>query len=167
MELKMANWLTLDKICEWEGALFPGFQYDSITDEEITNALSDDYIAKVDPNLDWENDSELYLNESIPEEFKHVYRVAALVRDFKKGNLMRYSIELDTYTMYNCRSCIPNGHHRIRALQYLGLLSAPFGLCGDVDLLEELVAIAGTECPSEARLYVEAPLLVKEPDDIS
>lgn len=162
----MANWLTLSKICEWEGAIHPGFQYDSITDSEITSALNDDYNSEIDPNLDWENDSELYFNESIPEEFKHSYRVAALVRDFRNGNLMHRSIELDTYVMGTCRSCVPNGHHRIRALQYLGLLSAPFGLSGHVDILEDLVAIAGTTCPPEAYQYVSADLLTQDDNDI-
>lgn len=163
----MANWLTFDKIQNWEYLFWPGFQYDEIPDEHIEAALADIASLKhVKPELDWEADRWLHENKQIPTERKHAYRVAALVKSFREGRLMRKGINLDTYCVQDCRSCVPDGHHRVRALQFLGLKSGPFWTCGIVDQLEELVRLAGTQPPAEAAQFCDPALLVLCDDDI-
>jgi hypothetical protein len=163
----MANWLTFEKIQHWDYLFFPGFQYDIILDEHIEVALADiENLVSVKPEIDWEDDRWLRENKSIPEERKHAYRVAALVKAFRDGNLLKKGISLDTFCVRDCRSCVSNGHHRVRALQFLGLPAGPFWLSGLVDPLKELVELAGTQPPAEASYFCDAALLALYDDDI-
>lgn len=163
----MANWLQFDRISHWEVSVLHGFQYDSITDTDIAEALQDrDRLMNVDCNIDWENDRWLARNEEIQDSKKHAYRVASLIEAMTSGRLLQKSINLDTYSNGSCCSCVCDGHHRIRALQYLGLQAGPFSLSGLVDALEELVAIAGVVAPRGSEKYVAAELLVTTHEDI-
>lgn len=137
------NYLYLNKLSLWDYPIWTNFQYDEISDEDIYSALQDLNLANVDPNLDWEDDMWL-LEYDIPENKKHSYRVASLVKEYRKNGKFNNIIELDTFAM-DCGFCIPNGHHRIRAYQFLGIDAVPFGLNGDLDELEELVKCAGVE----------------------
>lgn len=163
----MANWLTFNKIAAWDYLFHLGFAYDDIPDEAIQAALDDpERLAKVDTSLDWEDDRWLAETPDIQEAQKHAYRIAALVRDFQAGELMEHAIWLDTYNVARCRSCVSNGHHRIRALQFLGLTAGPFALSGLLDPLEDLVRLAGCEPPREAMNYCVPTLLCTLADDI-
>lgn len=163
----MANWLNLTKLKEWDYPFFLGFAYDAVTDEDIEAALTDVVnLPHVDVRLDWEDDRWLEQHTGIPASQKHAYRIAALVRAFREGDVMQRTIALDTFTVGTCCSCVPNGHHRIRALQYLGVHSGPFGLSGLVDVLEDLVRKAGSECPPDAAHYFSAELLAPAEDDV-
>lgn len=164
----MANWINLAKLDEWDFPFLLGFQYDSISDESITSALLDfDNLAQVDPELDWEDDDWLATNTDIEDEHKHAYRVAALVHQFRSGQPMNSGINLDTFSVSRCLSCIPNGHHRIRAIQYLGVPAAPFELSGSLDPLEDLVRLAGVPGPGpEFEKYFANSLLQPNPDDV-
>ncbi|KWU26275.1 hypothetical protein [Burkholderia cenocepacia] len=163
----MANWLTFEKIRDWDFPVYSGFAYDWLSDDDIQAALADGpRLINVDPQIDWEDDRWLSACTTIPEERKHAYRVAALVRAFSAGEKMHRTINLDTFTNGRCTNCIANGHHRIRALQFLGVSVGPFGLSGLVDELERLVSIAGAVCPGAARHYFEDALLQQDEDDI-
>jgi hypothetical protein len=163
----MANWLDFQKMQDWDYLFFTGFQYDDIPDAHIDEALADvTNLNQVNPALDWEGDSWLAGNESIPSSRKHAYRVAALVHAFRTGELLKKGISLDTFHVQKCRSCVGDGHHRVRALQYLGLTAGPFWLGGHVDALEALVEIAGTVPPPDAARYCAPKLLSLESDDI-
>lgn len=158
----MANWLKLDKIEQWDYLFLLGFQYDSVTDAAIEAALLDfEQLAQVDPNLDWEDDVWLSRNTNIDDSNKHAYRVAALVHAMCTGHPIENAIELDTYNVSRCLSCIGNGHHRIRAIQYLNIPAAPFSLSGHVDPLEELVTLAGVDGPGGAFEQFFAPHLLE------
>lgn len=164
----MANWLQFERLKEWPFALFSGFQYDQVSDEQITTALGDArLLGFVDTSKDWEDDHWLRNCPDIPEERKHAYRIAGLVRDFRAGQLMSRAIHLDTFTAPYCGCCVCDGHHRIRALQYLGFLSGPFALSGLLLPLEDLVALAGCEAPREASRYCSTSLLTTGADDVS
>ena len=164
---RMANWLTLSKFSQWQYLVISGFQYDAIADAAITRALKDAHVlGHIDTRLDWEDDEYLAESQEVPEEVKHAYRVAALVQELRSGAQLRKSVELDTFNVGNCCSCIPNGHHRIRALQYLGMDCAPFSLSGLVSPLKELVRLAGTDCPPEFRGYFSEDLLAPSEEDI-
>ena len=163
----MANWLNLKKLEDWEFPMFQGFQYDHIEDATIASALADfENLAQVDPLLDWEDDHWLSENQNIPDEHKHAYRVAALVHQFQHGHPMQHGISLDTFLANKCCSCIPNGHHRIRALQFLGVNIVPFELGGSVKTLEQLLQLAGEPNPSpETQKYFSQQLLTPSSDD--
>jgi hypothetical protein len=162
----MANWLTLSKISQWAENVITGFQYENLSDSDIKQALEHRaVIGRIDTSVDWEDDMYLRYTEAIPDSEKHVHRIAAIVQDILTHKLQS-AIELDTFSLNKCCSGIPNGHHRIRALQYLGMDCAPFSLNGDLDALEILVRLAGTECPEDDRQYFSEHLLCGDEFDI-
>jgi len=163
----MANWLILDEVKKWKFPFISAFQYDLITAAAIQAALDDsENLKSIDSSLDWEDDHWLRKHKDIPEAAKHAYRVAALVRDIRAGNLLQNAIHLDTFANGHCCCCISNGHHRIRALQFIGLKAGPFSLSGLLDELEELVRIAGCAVPLEAEGIVVKKLLEPADDDV-
>lgn len=123
----------------WEYPIWKGYQYDNITDTEIEKVLSNyqNILLKINPNLDWEDD--YYLREclDIPDELKHAARIAKLVQVILIGNKVT-PITIDTFSVDNCKNCIPNGHHRIRALQYLKYDRFPASLSGYTYLIKQL-----------------------------
>lgn len=165
----MSNWIEFSKLTQWcdDMGIVSGFQYDAISNSDIDAAIKDtENLKMVDPLCDWEDDQWLRDQTSIPEDQKHAYRVAAMVAEILSGGCIKNAIELDTFSMQNCCSCIPNGHHRIRAMQYLGMTSGPFSLSGHLDLLEELVQIGGVKCPKEYRKYVTDELTNQTKTDV-
>jgi hypothetical protein len=163
----MANWLNFEKLREWDFPAYVGFAYDWITDDDIRAALADEaHLDHVDPAIDWEDDRWLAACTDIAATMKHAYRVASLVRAFRAGDRMHRTISVDTFTNGRCTGCIGNGHHRIRALQFLGVPAGPFGLSGLLDELEKLVLLAGTACPPDAECYFAPTLLQAETDDV-
>lgn len=164
----MANWLTLKGVHEWDFSDLRFFQYDSITDAQIEQALADlAHLEHVNCALDWEDDEWLAGCSTIPDEDKHTYRVAALVRQFKAGVSMEEPILLDTFLQGRCGCCIGNGHHRLRALEFLAVPAAPFGLAGDLDPLEDLVRTAGTSPAEPWAAYFSAALKEVAEDDVT
>ncbi len=164
----MANWLNFEKLKEWDAVVFQAFQYDAISDGAIELALADvERLRQVDTNQDWEDDAWLRdAAHGIPDEQKHAYRVAALVHAFRNGQPMRDAIHLDTGNLGQCGCGVGNGHHRIRALQFLGLKAGPFDLSGYVSMLERLVAKAGCVPLTEHAAYFVPRLMVLEEFDI-
>jgi hypothetical protein len=163
----MANWLTLSKIEQWDRLFFLGFQYDEIPNEVIAEALCDPAkLAFVDCTVEWQEDRWLSAEKTIPDSKKHAYRIAAIVRALEAGDGMQKAVTLDTFSAARCRSAISDGHHRIRALQYLGLDCAPFSLGGVVSELRKLVDLAGATCPAGATKFFSQQLLAQEADDI-
>lgn len=132
-----ADWVKFDNMLNWDYPIMSGYQYDDITDDDITSALNDQLLTNIDPQIDWEDDE--YLDETIdiPDELKHSYRVAAIVKDILKSNKIN-PISIDTAAVHKCCSCITNGHHRIRALQYLKYDGFPAILSGYVTILKKL-----------------------------
>lgn len=159
----MSNWLVFNKIKKWPGVGLIGFQYDAISDQDIALALADvDNLQHVVTSVDWEDDEWLAENTAIAPTQKHAYRVAALVAEFQSGAVLKQAIELDTFCCMRARSCVPNGHHRIRALQFLKLSAGPFDLSGNINSLEKLISIAGTECTTKSRKFVGENLFENE-----
>ncbi len=150
----MSNFLKFAAFDEWDHSLIQGFQYDSISDADIDVALLDfEKVSLINSSLDWEDDAYLMQTCDIPESQKHAYRVAAIVHSIRRHGISS-AIELDTYSSGQCCSCVPNGHHRVRALQYLGIDYGPFDLSGSLDALEDLVRLGHTEVrPEHACLF--------------
>ena len=127
-----------EKIYNWDCLLFTGFQYDDISDKMIEEALLYNKFDKIDISKGWEDDDFLEADTSISDDIKHAIRVAALVMHIRDGGGVN-PVNLDTFTMNVCRSCISDGHHRIRALQYLGYTHFPAYCSGEVKLLKCLI----------------------------
>lgn len=123
-------------------------------------------IASIDINLDWEDDEYLSETPDVSEDKKHAHRIAALVRELRVGGNIRNAVEIDTFCMDRCCSGVFNGHHRIRAMQFLGMECGPFSLSGSLDMLEELVRIAGADCPVEFERYFGESLLAATEEDV-
>lgn len=131
------NMISFKQFRNWE--MFNGFQYDWIMNKRhIEPALNYHNLHLIDPNIDWEDDVFLMEDSSIREGLKHPVRVAALIKLVLNGGGV-VPISIDTFTSHICRSCIPNGHHRVRMLQYLKYTHFPAYCCGDVDLIDPLV----------------------------
>jgi hypothetical protein len=130
--------LSFKRLEQWKYPAFPGFQYDFIPDAMITWALTWSRLDQVDLSIGWEDDIFLYNEESLSGELKHALRVARLVKHIREGGTV-YPVELDTFNVNNCCSCISDGHHRIRALQYLKLPAVPISLNGHIDELNILM----------------------------
>lgn len=159
----MSNWLAINKIENWDFSVLLGFQYDDIPDEHIEDALNDSKLLPlVDAKKDWEDDHFLAETPQIPDARKHAYRVAAIIDSIRRGERISHAIELSTFANGNCVSCVTNGHHRIRAFQFLGLTAAPFSLDGMVDELERLVTVAGTEPSDDMHGIFEESLFEKD-----
>ncbi len=147
------NWLDIRLMRDWPYPAWQGFQYDYIEDIQIAEALADDRIVNVNASLDWEADHWL-MESDIAEDKKHSYRVAAIILALMNGGYLS-KIELDTYAL-NCCSCVPNGHHRVRALEYLKCRVAPFGLQGTLDELEQLVELSGVPAKQAKRILANS-----------
>lgn len=147
------NYLSLSKMRTWEGAFIQCFQYDDVMDEQIAKALADlDNINAVNPDIDWEDDAFLAHHEGIPDNEKHAYRVAAIVKTLQDEPCFKHPIEFDTYSNGQCGFCVPNGHHRVRAADFLKIDVVPFSLNGDLNMIDELVELAGYEPSPSATL---------------
>jgi hypothetical protein len=124
---------------KWDYSIWKGFQYDYISDEMITNALNYSNLDNIDLNIDWEDDYLLQNDNSISDEFKHAIRIAGLVKKIQSNGIeIIQPIIIDTFTVETCCSCIYNGHHRIKALQYLKYDRFPASLNGYNSELKKL-----------------------------
>ncbi|CAH6993054.1 hypothetical protein VCHA53O466_140160 [Vibrio chagasii] len=134
------QWPRFSKIADLYICL-TGFQYDYVTDADIEFCLQHPLLDVIDINLDWEADDFLAESEAISEDLKHALRIARLVKDIKAGDFVMNAVEFDTYVSDRCKSCISNGHHRIRALQYLGFTGFPATMSGDEDFIDDIGAL--------------------------
>jgi len=116
---------------KWEG--YSGFAYDFITDDEIITAFS--YISYCDIEKEWQDDITLYETKMVPDSIKHAIRIAALVEAIRDGKGID-PVAFDTYAHLS-PSCIYDGNHRIRALQYLKFDFFPANLSGLVTELNK------------------------------
>ena len=132
-----SEYLYLDKLLKFYGN--SGFCYTQhVTDNAITKALNSDLLINIDADLEHEDDRWLRETDSIKDVDKHAFRVASVIQSIKKNGL-KHPIIIDTMT-YNYTICgIPDGHHRLRALEYMGYNYALFSLSGYMDEIEELV----------------------------
>ena len=162
----MANWLQFNKIELWDSVGITGFQYNEVSDAEIQAALYSPHLPHINTALDWEDDDWLADHMTITPNKKHAYRVAALVADLRAGLGLATAIELDTFSAMRCCSCVPNGHHRIRALQFLGVPCGPFSLAGNLKELSALVRLAQLPCPPEFTHFFRSALLLKNNQDV-
>lgn len=141
------DYVYLDKFCgiETDGVLFGQFQYDYITDDQINLALSNiELLSKVNPKLDWEVDYFLYSTDECTEEMKHAYRVASVINSILSEGIEN-PVEFDTFSMFKCHSCITNGHHRVRALQFLKINILPLSMSGSCDIIDYVLQQCGVE----------------------
>jgi len=129
--------VTHKQMASWKFPAWTGYQYDSISDELINEALNHPDIKHIDINIDWEDDKFLQ-DHNMREEMKHPMRIAKLVIHFRNSGAV-YPVSIDTYARNYCKSCVSNGHHRIRALQFMGYDSFPAYCAGVVDVIEELL----------------------------
>lgn len=134
------DYLQISKLITWTDPFYREFCYSYIIDEEITTALGNKQLIKVNPNIDHQDDVFL-LNLDVSDTDKHIFRVASLVEDIRKFGKLNNLIEMDTFAT-TCGFFINDGHHRIRAAQYLGYDILPFSCSGDLDQLERLWSIA-------------------------
>jgi hypothetical protein len=135
---KEAVWVKFDDINNWDFIILKNFQYDFVTDSDIDFCLNHPDLNNVNPHIDWEDDHYLANIKNIKNELKHAMRIASLILEFNKINSSINPIDIDTMAANHCFSSIPNGHHRIRALQYLGYDGFPAylnGHCSDLDKL--------------------------------
>lgn len=140
------NYLSISAMRTWQTPFLQFFAYDEITDKQIEMALSDlDNLILVDPDIDWEDDDFLAGHAGIAEKDKHAYRVAAIVMALRESPYFQSPISFDTEANSQCGFCVTNGHHRIRAAEFLGIDVVPFSLNGYVDMIEELIDLAGRE----------------------
>lgn len=126
----------IQAILEWDYSYFEGFQYDWITDKEITEALTHPVLEKLDITIEHEADYDSL--HDIPVRDYHILRVAVLVNYLHEHVLVK-SIGIDTIYQNKCCSCIGDGHHRIRALQYLKAAQILCDLQGCVSELDKLL----------------------------
>src|SRR3989338_1563086 len=131
-------WLSFELFKNWE--YYNGYAYDEISDDDITFVLKDPHQRQIVDNFNlkrgWQ--SELYEGK----EETHVHRIAKLTQvigiyginsqDFINIYVSFYGkVFGNIYSrVFNCPSLICDGHHRIRALQYLGYDSFPVILSG-------------------------------------
>ena len=94
-------------------------------------------LSKVDIERDWQDDT-LFDDSSMDFEFVHALRIAVLILSIERGNGVK-PVFLDTMVGGDCCSCIFDGHHRIRALQYLGYTHFPVSCSGEVRLINQIV----------------------------
>lgn len=133
------DWIYFDKIASWDFPIYTGFAYDEITDEEINKALEQLSQHSIDVDQDWEDDIYLH-NLDIEPKLKHALRIAKLVELIKLGQPIR-PVTLDTIHRYNCGSCISNGNHRIRAIQYCGFDKFPAYCSGVVEEINKILTL--------------------------
>lgn len=107
---------------------FGSFEYDYISDDEIKESILSGRPKKIDLNKTW-------MTKKATKQI-HIDRVAAVVLLVDSG------IEFDPVEMevspYNFNlSFVVDGHHRIRAYQYLKLKGFWASLGGDFSWMEE------------------------------
>lgn len=168
----MANWLDVNKYKRWikRKGLPPVFIYDDVTDEEIEAALLDvEVLAKSDVSMDWQDaydwDNEPENNIAYGQKWQ-TYRIAALVKMFRdEGEKFIKAIDIDTFYKNHNACFVEDGHHRIRALQYLKIFVMPFCMSGHEDLLEEIINFAGIKSLTEIdKIFCLETLAVNDSD---
>lgn len=123
-------WISFEEFKTW--GYYNGFAYDDISDDEITQVLENDrfIVESVNLNKGWQT--------QVNNIETHIHRIAKLTQEIGiLGIKKEYSISMTVsfngffsrfyFNAFKCPSLICDGHHRIRALQYLGYDS--FLLC--------------------------------------
>lgn len=117
---------------------FTAYAYDAPNDK-IKQALLmlDDNnlkdIVESEIDRDWQDAQLLFESDSIPDDMKHIVRIAMLVKRVSAGHTIN-PVSIDTFS--NAPSFL-EGHHRVLALKYMGYKSFPAYLSGYIDVLEE------------------------------
>lgn len=138
------DYLSIKKLREWDWPMHKAFNYDDVTDEQIAAALADqDNLDRVDVKKDWECDGFLNSRFGFGEQTTHIYRIAAIAKSLINNPILNMPIEFDTFCGDDYGFCVHNGHHRIRAAEFIGLDVLPFSLSGYIEILDDLIEFAG------------------------
>jgi hypothetical protein len=135
------NLIPFEALAQWKYPFIQGFQYDDITDSLIDQALFSTIVDKVNIDIEHEDDKFL-LKANYPEEYKHALRIAAIVKHLHRGGKLNKPIEIDTFWINTCCSCIGDGHHRLRALQYVKADCFVASLSGEIQELDKLIELS-------------------------
>ncbi|WP_199438674.1 hypothetical protein [Vibrio owensii] len=117
----------------------PGFAYDHINNDIIEKALQSEEFENVNINCGWEQDTYLLNASHLDDEFKHALRIAKIINLILDGTFKFTPVNFDTHYIEKCMSGISDGHHRIRALRYLGYSEIPCYLSGSEQIIDELL----------------------------
>lgn len=90
------------------------------------------HLVESEIDKDWQDAQMLSNSSNIPDDMKHILRIALLVKRFAGGCPVN-PVSIDTFS--NAPSFL-EGHHRLLALKYLGRKSFPAYLNGYIDVLE-------------------------------
>lgn len=117
---------------------FTSYAYDAPSDKikQALLMLDDNNLKNMvesEIDRDWQDAKLLNESDSIPEDMKHIVRIAMLVKRFTEGYIVN-PVSIDTFS--NAPSFL-EGHHRLLALKYLGRKTFPAYLSGYIDVLEE------------------------------
>lgn len=130
--------LSFQALERWEYPLHREFSYDYIGDSEIEAALASPELDAFQLSKSWVDRTD---NHSTGADNPiHPLIIAKLVSEFRKGgNAHPIRIEAAEDIRSECGFCVPDGHHRLRALQFLGRSSFEATLDGDEIALKQLL----------------------------
>lgn len=116
------------------------FAYDHISDPDIARALDEmnglDLIHEL--ASPWEGDGKSQSASLDTLSLFHARRVAIFVSALRKG-IVFPPVQMDT--MSSCFGWIVDGHHRIRAFEFLGVFHVPAEVSGYVKVIDELECV--------------------------
>lgn len=114
-------------LASWEIPQVPGFMYSNVSSALITKAFNHPdlkYVKSMD--VPYEQDTFLVNHPVFSEKKKHAMRIAKIVDSLYEGALFPPVIlDISADSMHKCHTCMPVGHHRVRALQYMNELKVP------------------------------------------
>ena len=126
--------LTIDALERWSVPELRSHVYRYLTDDQIRRSVGEDDLSAVNLDAWWAMEGG---NDSTgPGNPIHLPRIAKLVLAIRNGALV-VPLKIDADES-QCCYCVTDGHHRIRALQYLKRNSFPAQLRGNGEALIEL-----------------------------
>lgn len=138
--LDEVDWISFEKIRNWSFSLIPGFAYDNVRDSEIEEAINLQMFENIDISKDWQDCRNLsYYNGNSSSSYNfHILRIAKLVSIIVAGTAIR-PITIDTFCRYSCPSCVSDGNHRLRAMEFIGNFDVFPAFCnGNIEVLSEI-----------------------------
>ena len=142
------QWVCFHKIARWGYPYIQSFAYDWISNKYIDRMNNHPLLLKTDLSKDWQDDIFDITDPSLfPPDYiqyptirmdYHPLRVRAIIEHLINRGWIA-PITLDTYSNRSCPNCISDGHHRIRALQYLGYTHFPAYCSGLINEIERII----------------------------
>jgi len=136
---KVIDIVSFTQLSRWKHPIIRGYAYSYITNKMIEQARFHPYFSMVNVQKEHEDDNSGN-NFYISMEIWHAIRIAKLAECISFEGLKK-AIIIDTMTNANAIMCIPDGHHRIRAMQYLGHTAFYAGISGFCKDIEQLLRI--------------------------